>query len=449
MPKEETWDRRLKRSLKDEHGFGLRLAAAGEKTKFGLRATNDGSGTFVVLPFKFAPSNAQAIRAAINHLLATMQEQGVTLKEANRRCFPSDTVSPEKKQALIRGIDHVEWESIAQDFMNERAGNRRTTRQDTENRVRRALETLKSKPEPRDGTSLMKAYAERYFADTPAGGQGRKRALGDVAAFLRFAVNERGASKVWEPIEGKGLAILIGDSDPATEDLSVPIKPDQLAALLDALDADGRHDLRLAVALVGLFGLRPAELAVLKVDGDDLRVGSGVKRNPRTKNKKKKPRLVLDIDIDGRDGEGAAAARLYASGLVKLPDAIRTQIAKCLGSEGEVQDSLKPVGDAFRQLLERYPFWQSLVAVNPGLTPYGLRHGYAWRAHMCGDRPMGRREAAAFMGHTVKTHDAHYGSWIDEDGLREAQRRHRGVVTTVVEPASSPRESGSAKAAQR
>ena len=426
MVKEQTWDKRLKRSLKDEHGFGLRLEGKGEKTKFGLRATGDGSGAFVVLPFKFVPSNAQAISAAVNHLLGTMQEQGCTLHEAHRRCFPEGTVSPEKKQALIRGIDHVEWESIAQDFFKERAGNRRTTRQDTENRVRRALETLKSKPEPRDGTSLMTAYAERYFADTPEGGQGRKRALGDVAAFLRFAVQKRGAPAVWMPLEGNERDVLIGESDRATEELTVPIKPDQLAALLDALKADGRDDLRLAVALVGLFGLRPAELAVLKVDGDDLRVGSGVKRNPRTKSKKKKPRLVLDIDIDGRDGEGAAAARLYASG-AKLPDAICTQIANCLGSDGEVQDSLKPVGDAFRQLLERYPFWRSLVAATPGLTPYGLRHGYAWRAHMCGERPMGRREAAAFMGHTVKTHDAHYGSWIDEDGLREAQRRHRGA----------------------
>jgi integrase len=293
------------------------------------------------------------------------------------------------------------------------------------------LETLKSKPEPRDGTSLMTAYAERYFADTPEGGQGRKRALGDVAAFLRFAVQQRGASKVWEPLEGKGLAKLIGEKDVATEDLSVPIKPDQLAALLDALEADGRHDLRLAVALVGLFGLRPAELAVLKVDGDDLRVGSGVKRNPRTKNKKKKDRLVLPIDIEGRKGEGHAAVQRFANGSVKLPDAIRTQTAKCLGKDGEVLDSLKPVGDAFRQLLERYPFWRSLVAATSGLTPYGLRHGYAWRAHMCGERPMGRREAAAFMGHTVKTHDAHYGSWIDEDGLREAQRRHAGVSASA------------------
>jgi integrase len=430
MPKEETWDKRLKRSLKDEHGFGLRLAAAGEKTKFGLRATDDGSGTFVVLPFKYAPSNAQAISAAINHLLATMQEQGVTLKEAHRRCFPSGIVSPEKKQALIRGIDHVEWESIAQDFLDERQSNRSTTRRDTEGRIQRVLKTLRSKPAPRDGASLMKSYAEQHFATTPTGGQGRKRALGDVAALLRFAVQKRGAPALWMPLEGKEREALVGDSDLATEDLTVPIKPDQLAALLDALEADGRHQLRLAVALVGLFGLRPAELAVLKVDGGDLRVGSGVKRNPRTKNKKKKDRLVLELDIEGREGEGSAASQLYASGLVKLPDAIRMQIGKCLGSDGEVLDSLKPVGDAFRQQLERFPFWQSLVAATNGLTPYSLRHGFAWRAHMCGDRPMGRREAAAFMGHSVKTHDKHYGSWIDEDGLREAQRRHQrgGVI---------------------
>lgn len=431
MVKEQTWDKRLKRSLKDEHGFGLRLEGKGEKTKFGLRATGDGSGAFVVLPFKFVPSNAQAISAAVNHLLGTMQEQGCTLHEAHRRCFPQGTVSPEKKQALIRGIDRVEWESIARDFLDVRKGNRSTTRRDTEGRVQKALETLNSKPAPRDGASLMTAYAAQHFGDTPAGGEGRYRHLIDVSAFLRFAVQKRGAPAVWMPLEGDERKALVGESDRATEDLTVPIKPDQLAALLDALEADGRHQLRLAVALVGLFGLRPAELAVLKADGGDLRVGSGVKRNPRTKNKKRKDRLVLPIDIEGREGEGDATAQLFASGLVKLPDAIRTQIAKCLGKDGEVLDSMKPVGDTFRQQLERYPYWQSLVVETRGLIPYSLRHGYAWRAHMCGERPMGRREVAALMGHGVKTHDKHYGSWIDEDGLREAHRRHAGNTVVV------------------
>ena len=58
---------------------------------------------------------------------------------------------------------------------------------------------------------------------------------------------------------------LIGHADRPHED-SVPIKPEQLAALLDALREAGKDELHLAVALVGLFGLRPAELGVLRVE---------------------------------------------------------------------------------------------------------------------------------------------------------------------------------------
>jgi len=53
-------------------------------------------------------------------------------------------------------------------------------------------------------------------------------------------------------------------------------------------------------------------------------------------------------------------------GLVKLPRAIRTAITS---------GKFKKDGDTFRQLLDRYPFWQSLVAATPDLTPYCLRHG--------------------------------------------------------------------------
>ena len=70
---------------------------------------------------------------------------------------------------------------------------------------------------------------------------------------------------------------------------------------------------------------------------------------------------------------------------------------------------------------------QSLVAGNPGLTPYSLRHGYAWRAHMCGDRPMSIRVAAALMGHDPKTHQKHYGCWVDEEGIRGDVARWMGA----------------------
>ena len=88
-----------------------------------------------------------------------------------------------------------------------------------------------------------------------------------------------------------------------------------------------------------------------------LRVGAQVKSNLWSMKRPKSDRLALPIDIPGRDGEGARFLQLYASGLVKLPPRILTTIER-----GE----FKPVGEAFRKLLERYPFWQSLVAANPG-----------------------------------------------------------------------------------
>ena len=423
----DDWDRRLRRRLKDQHGFGLRLREKNGQTQFALRST-DGAGEYVVLPFAFHPANQEAFSAAIAHLLGTMREQGITLREAHRRCFPSGAVSQEKTQALIRGIDHIEWELIAQAFLESRRDNRVTTQRDTACRIRKALEVLRSRPLPRDGSSLMRAYSSRHFAETPEGGQGRKRHLVDVAAFLRFAVKKRGVPAVWLPLEGTEREALIGSRDRAGEELTVPIKPAQFSALLDALGRDALEELRLAVALVGFFGLRPAELAVLKVQGRELRVGSGVKRNPRTKKTPRPPRLVLGLDLEDRRGEAEATLRLLESGLVNLPAAMRTQIEKCVGPHGDVIGaSLKPVGDAFRQLLDRYEGWQSLVAENPGLTPYSLRHGYAWRAHMCGDRPMSIRVVAALMGHDPKTHQKHYGSWVDEEDIRSDVERWRGA----------------------
>ena len=126
----DDWDRRLRRRLKDQHGFGLRLREKNGKTQFALRST-DGTGEYVVLPFAFHPANQEAISAAIAHLLATMREQGITLREAHRRCFPNGAVSQEKTQALIRGIDHIEWDSIAQAFLESRRDNRVTTQRDT------------------------------------------------------------------------------------------------------------------------------------------------------------------------------------------------------------------------------------------------------------------------------------------------------------------------------
>jgi integrase len=61
-----------------------------------------------------------------------------------------------------------------------------------------------------------------------------------------------------------------------------------------------------------------------------------------------------------------------------------------------------------------------MLAASPGLPPYGLRHGYAWRGHKGYVRSIPVRDLAALMGHNPATHHRHYGKWTDEAGLEEA-----------------------------
>jgi hypothetical protein len=129
--------------------------------------------------------------------------------------------------------------------------------------------------------------------------------------------------------------------------------------------------------------------------------------------------LVLPLDLKELPGEGARVLQLYASGLVKLPTSIRNAT------------DFKTCGAAFRQYLDRHPCWQSLVAVTPALVPYSLRHGYAWRGVKYYERSMPMRDLAALMGHDVRTHMRHYGSWTDDKGLKESAFQVAGDFMAV------------------
>jgi len=409
MPKTITrpgnWDHDLRRQLKREHGPGWTLVEQSGKVKL-TRRYEDGARASVTLDIPWEAGNSTAIANEVAVIKARMDEHGIGLRDAHER---GNTV---QGTITANGVKAgaVSWPAVAEAFLQSRSDRRATTLRDLNTRIGNALQTLSSKPAPTDGASLMKLYAQQHFANCPAGGMGRKRHLGDVAAFLIYAVDRCGAPGRCMPITGDPLDDLIGTADNTDESLTPPVKPEQLGGLLDQLLADERQDLWLAVALVGCFGLRPAELAALTVDDGRLYVGGQVKRNRRTMKSAKAARLVLPLEIPGRD-DGARALKLYASSLVKLPKAIRTAI-----DSGE----FKKVGDAFRQLLDRYPLWVSMVAATPGLTPYSLRHGFAWRAHKAYARPLSVRDAAALMGHNPNTHHRHSGRWTDEQGLLDA-----------------------------
>ena len=58
--------------------------------------------------------------------------------------------------------------------------------------------------------------------------------------FFVLEFNVEVAPKRWLPMEGAELNELIGSSDEIEENLTPPVKPDQLAALLDSLEAHGK-----------------------------------------------------------------------------------------------------------------------------------------------------------------------------------------------------------------
>jgi integrase len=405
-----SWTGALRALIKSEHGFGWSIREHRGKVQL-TRRFEDGTRSAVSLELPWDSSCQTGVVNAVGEIRQRMDAHGLGLAEAYGLIHSAPTAE----------TGRLDWDVVVKKFLLSREGRRETTLRDLRTRMARTLEVLQATPRPRDGRSLLRAYAAQHFENCPMGGVGRKRQLLDVAGLLRFAVNKAGAPDRWLPPPAEEIEALIGHSDRHHED-SVPIKPEQLAALLDALREAGKEELHLVVSLVGLFGLRPAELGVLRVEEGRLYVGN-VKRNARTLKVAKPERRVLPLDLPGREGEGTKAVALLRSGLVKLPGAIRTQAAA---------GSHKGVGDAFRQLLDRFPFWQSMAAANPGLTPYSLRHGYAWRGHKAYERSIPVRDLAALMGHNPATHHRHYGKWTDEAGLEDAVARAMGVMASTL-----------------
>ncbi|WP_050757153.1 hypothetical protein [Cyanobium sp. PCC 7001] len=381
------------------------------------RRWEDGSRSSVMLGILWNSACGLDVLNTVAAIRERVEAENLSLQEAHElvRSHQSHLDGP-----AMRGS--INWEAIVEAYLASKADLRPTTLRDLRCRLNRLLSSLRKQPMPRSGPELMRRYAAEHFDHCPPGGQGRKRQLLDVAAFLRFAVQRHGVPSRWNPLGAEGMAELVGTSDRHAGDaLTPPIKPEQLARLLDELAEAGNNELLLAVGLVSLYGLRPAELAVLRVNDGRLYVGQ-VKRNQRTLNQRHPPRLVLALPLTGREAEAEQFLEDYSTGAISLPRAIRSAIAS---------GSYKAVGDAFRQLLDRNPTWQRLAAETPGLTPYSLRHGYAWRAHKGYERPLSVRDAAALMGHSPATHHRHYGRWTDEAGLLDAVHSLTGRVAAA------------------
>ena len=304
-------------------------------------------------------------------------------------------------------------------YIESKSDRRSTTLKDINTRLNNLLVTLEKTPKPRTGRDAMRAYTKQWLKKAAQGGQGRKRSLQDVASFLRFAVMRCGKEERWLPMDSEELRELVGVRQTTSEShLTAAVLPKDLANLLDQMKEDGREDLYLATALISLYGLRLGELAKLNIIDGELFVGH-IKQNTQTLSQEEKPpREVLGVDIAGREGEAAKVLQLYQSGLVKLPIAVLNQI-KMVEQKGHFKD----VGTSFSGILKRYKPWISLVKKNKGVSPYSLRHSWAYRVHKATESPVDSSVAASLMGHSIEVHNRVYSTWIDKKTKKEAIAR--------------------------
>lgn len=394
------WLKTLRMAVKGDYGAGWILEDQYGRFKIGRRETGnarEGRRQFVSTDLPFTRGSHRKVLNLIGEIAQRMQEQGLSLREA----YELEATTP-----TLENTGEINWEAVANRYKNDRVGGGFVTaanyKTNEQYRIERAIALINaSKGAASNGRELMRLYAQKHLSSIAAGGEGRKRNLLDVERFLTFAVKKCGAEPCWLPLNSDDRRDLIGIRQEAREDRP-PIKPEQLFGLLDSLYA--KPELRLAVALVGLFGLRPAELVELEVRDGNLYVGD-VKRNRNSAAKPKAKRLALPLDIRELPDEGARAIAQYESGLVRLPSSI-------LAAKG-----YKACGDAFRQYLERHSYWQVLTEQVKGLVPYSLRHGYAWRGVKYYERSIPLRDLAALMGHDIKTHMRHYGKWTDDESL--------------------------------
>ena len=428
---EQKWFEGLRRQIKhrcgpgwgiDERHGGVRLTrriAAGKQHK-NPRQT-------VQLGIPWNPAHSGDIFLVVCQIRERMENGEESLAKAFQLQQKQHGSTPTVSKSVED--EDSSWEAVIDDFIDRRRQvNRATTMRDLSCHMKRVLKTLDKKPRPQSGADLMRAYARQHFKHCRPGGSGRVVQLNNVRALLSYAIKEYGYDSRWKPLEADDLRELIGTDDRPTEDkLTPPVRPNDLGNLLDALRDADRLSLMLLVGIVGIYGLRPHEVAQMIWEDGHLKIRPGGKRNKATRGKKQKNRLVLPFDVPGREGEGERLVMLWRTGAIRFPQAVLNRI-----NEVETK-GFKPVGDEIRQQLERFKFWQGLKAAHPGLSVYSLRHGAAYRMHKSYDRPLSIRDASALLGHSPAEHHASYGMWTDEFGLIDSVARITGAGRTTLE----------------
>ena len=386
MPKRrelEPWEQNLVSAIKEQHRFGYSVRPMRGKVQVQRFWSDTGKRETVTLPVAWEKGCQRDVLNGINAINDGLQK-GLSLKTAAALAFDATTPGPKAKTNWLRVVDHYHQFKVENGLIKES-----TWQKEYVPRLSWLVETVSKPDAPSNGKTLLEAMRWGSNGVGEPGSISRKRRIQYCADFLRYAVDECGVDQRWAPPRPSVIKTIIGSKAANTalapnEGQAIALTDDQFLRLFESIK-DQRW--RMAVGLLGVFGLRAVELNYCSPGEQGLLV-TYEKRNNMNKTR---PREVPVLDPEGHPGLGQKLLLMLGTGLVPMPP---------LGnSDGQA-------GISVNQALNRNPVWQELrqEARKQGkrLSSYSLRHCFADRCAMSGSIPP--KAAAAAMGHSLNTH---------------------------------------------
>ena len=441
MPKRSlgnSWEDNLRKAIKQEFGYGWSIRDL--RGKIRLERNRDGIRGSATTNIDWEPSSHSTLLQAIKRLTVLMDPDGMgmSLRQAWQR-YATETADLDPDAPPRASMN---WDFAMDEYLRRLAdlGAAHSTKSLVKSRLAKVVEMMSSAAPPLNARQLYSRIAETCFAKCPPGGNGRKRFYGDIAKWLNWCIDDQlWLNEAWRPLKGEALVALLNKPvanaiAKATDDengkIKPALKPDDFKELLDALWADGRKETWLVVAIVGLWGLRPHELESAASVGDGLHITAIKRKRNSFKvgfHKESLRRKIPAVPIAGREELAGQVLAYWTSGEIKFPAALQQAIDRYKSDGTRVAEgSLRRIGQEFGKLLNGQtekngfaPWWaiKRRYAANgtPGLTPYSLRHSYAYRCRWSGRQRIDVMVAARWMGHTEIEHLRTYARWFPDE----------------------------------
>lgn len=389
------WEKDLRNAVKQQHSFGW--SVRNKRGRVLVQRFWKDTGTYErkVLPIKWESGITLEVLSALRKINDAMTSGGINLKEATELVF-----IVEDQEAAPN------WENLISNYKSEKekSGVSESTWVSNYKVVTdRILKELNSESPPVSGKGILERLQNGHDGKLQFG-EGRRRRIINATAFLKYCVSERGLDQRWSPpLDTKKIKGTKKRNDYKSANSG---KAERLedSAFLDLIDsfpdtATGKR-WKLAIGLLGCFGLRGVELRYAAADGELLDIGY--------------KKITAHGETEQRKVEGLSP--------IERPN-LAKQLLLELALGGD--NALPPLGKDDKSCssnidsyLSRRAFWKKLKSdakqAEKKLSVYSFRHAFAYRGAVI--YKIGIDDLSQNMGHSLSTHMKHYRNFHDESG---------------------------------